>query len=250
MEENKPYFVGVTVHADEGRSGDLYPGHPLLYIERYTVELIRAIGLEPYLIPMYKDSSLPYLKHLSGLVFTGGGYLDLSKPLSEGGSLESTGTERYEAEKKLIEYGLSTGVPIIGICRGAQMINSVLGGKLSNILDSPVKHHQEKAGIPGDQSPHSIKLNINSKLYTILLNDTLNVNSFHRQHITELGAGLVPAAVSIPDNLIEAFESKSHPFLYGFQFHPEKLYESQPVWQRFFQKFAKSIREFSEASFA
>ncbi|MBX9973645.1 gamma-glutamyl-gamma-aminobutyrate hydrolase family protein [Cytobacillus firmus] len=72
---------------------------------------------------------------------------------------------------------------MIGFCRGAQTINNVLGGKLNNIMDSPVEHHQEKAGIPGDQFVHSIKLAKKSKFYKIIMKDTLEVNSYHRQHI-------------------------------------------------------------------
>ncbi|MBX9973646.1 hypothetical protein H7K21_11550 [Cytobacillus firmus] len=49
-------------------------------------------------------------------------------------------------------------------------------------------------------------------------------------------------AKSIPDDLIEVYESISHPFLYGFQFHPEGLYETQPIWKQFFQEFAASVR--------
>ncbi|WP_312027210.1 gamma-glutamyl-gamma-aminobutyrate hydrolase family protein [Cytobacillus firmus] len=60
--------------------------------------------------------------------------------------------------------------------------------------------------------------------------------------MAELGDGLRPMAKSIPDDLIEVYESISHPFLYGFQFHPEGLYETQPIWKQFFQEFAASVR--------
>lgn len=242
MDSDSPVFVGVTIHADQGGEEDVYPGHPLLYVERYTIELLRMLGLEPYLIPVYKDCSLPPLKHLNGMVFTGGGYLNLTKNQSKLSNLGTTGMERYMVDKKLIEYGLENGLPMIGFCRGAQMINEVLGGTLINIPVNEYDHHQERSNIPGDQPVHSIRLKSESNLHSIMQVDTLDVNSFHRQSMATLGKGLISVAESEPDNIIEAFESISHPFLYGFQFHPEKLYSKQPIWNKFFEEFSTFVK--------
>lgn len=242
MVTDTPDFVGVTIHADQGGDRDLYPGHPLLYVERYTIELLRLAGMNPYLIPVYSDGFLPPLEHLKGFVFTGGGYLNLSGPRSNLAGLGTTGVERYTIEKKLIEYGVNHEIPMIGFCRGAQMINHVLGGTLENIPEDGYEHHQEKECIPGNQPVHAIRLSGGSRFHSIMKVDILDVNSFHRQHMESLGRGLKTVATSLPDGLIEAFESDVHPFLYGFQFHPEKLYLNQPIWLQFFEEFSAAVK--------
>jgi putative glutamine amidotransferase len=235
--------VGITVHADEGQEDELYPGHPLLYVERDSVELLRSVGLEPYLIPIYRDGSLPSLTFLKALLLTGGGYLSLGKPNSQLTSLQSTGPSRYEADEKLIKYGLENGLPMVGICRGAQMINEVLGGALQNISESEVDHHQERHQIPPELPVHEIEIDEESKIFSMIQKKTLPVNSFHRQHMKTLGQGLKVAARSRTDGLVEIFESESHPFLFGFQFHPEKLWTKQPTWIKFFEEFAQAAKK-------
>ncbi|WP_368503268.1 gamma-glutamyl-gamma-aminobutyrate hydrolase family protein [Alkalihalophilus sp. As8PL] len=234
-------FVGVTIHADQGGTNDLYPGHPLLYVERDTIELLRSVGLEPFLIPIYKDGSLPPLDHIRALIITGGGYLSISEKNSSLSNLRSSGTERYQAEKRLIEYGLLNNLPMIGFCRGAQMINEVSGGTLISLPDDGFEHHQERHNIPSDETVHDIKIETKSKLFDMIKEKEVPVNSFHRQHIDRLGKNLKVSARSKPDQVIEAFESTAHDFVFGFQFHPEKLTEKHMYWRSFFEEFAREI---------
>jgi len=236
VKNSESSFIGITMHVDSGQGFDLYPGHPLLYVERDTINLIKEIGHIPYLIPVYEDGSLPPLDHLSSIILTGGGFLSLSKPNSQLSSLYTTGKERYEAEKRLINYGLDKKLPMIGFCRGAQMINEVLGGGLANIPDKGIEHHQERLNIPADQTVHEIKVNKNSKFYSITGQDHLFVNSFHRQHMYTLGKGLRTVATSLEDGVVEIFESDDQ-FVFGFQFHPEKLWKRDPSWLSFFRDF-------------
>jgi putative glutamine amidotransferase len=235
-------FIGVTMHVDSGRDCDLYPNHPLLYVERDTINLIQDMGLIPYLIPVYGDGTLPPLDHLGAIIFTGGGYLSLSEPNSRLSKLETTGQERYEAEKYLIQYGLNKDLPMIGFCRGAQMINDVLGGSLGNIPDVGIEHHQERLGLAGNQTVHNIKVEEGSFFYSLTGQKQLPVNSFHRQHMNKLGAGLRIAATSLEDGIVEIFESTEHKFVFGFQFHPEKIWQSNQIWQTFFNNFVNQIK--------
>lgn len=238
MKNRETAFVGITMHVDSGQDQDLYPGHPLLYVERDTINMVKEIGLIPYLIPVYEDGSLPPLDHLSALILTGGGFLSLSEPNSQLSTLYTTGKERYEAEKQLINYGLDKNLPMVGFCRGAQMINDVLGGILDNIPDGGIEHHQERLNIPADQVIHEITVNRNSKFYSITGQEQLSVNSFHRQHMSILGKGLSPVATSLEDGTVEIFESDDNQFVFGFQFHPEKLWKRDPSWLSFFKNFA------------
>jgi putative glutamine amidotransferase len=80
-----------------------------------------------------------------------------------------------------------------------------------------------------------------------MVQSDLPFNSFHHQHIIKLGTGLETAALSREDRLVEVYESINHPFLFGFQFHPEKLWGSQPVWVKFLEGFSVSARKFEPA---
>lgn len=244
MKNNKGSFVGITMHVDSGQDYDLYPGHPLQYVERDTINIVKELGFIPYLIPVYEDGSLPPLDHLSAIIITGGGFLNLSESNSQLSTLYTTGKERYEAEKRIINYGLNKNLPIVGFCRGAQMINEVLGGSLANIPVEGIEHHQERLNIPAEQTVHEITINKNSQFYSLTNQEQLSVNSFHRQHMNRLGKGLRSVATSTEDGIVEIFESEDQHFIFGFQFHPEKLWKNDPVWLTFFKEFAAELSNY------
>lgn len=239
---NKLYTIGITVHADDGEEDALYPQHPLLYVERDIVEIIHHLGLVPYLIPVFRDGSIPILDHLDGFIITGGGYLSPHLNNDDLGKLEATSKDRYITEKKIIQYAIMQDLPLIGICRGAQMINEVLGGSLKNITNGDIEHFQERKMLSLDKTIHDIEINSESNLFNIINKKILPVNSLHRQQMTDLGNDLMISALSKEDKIIEAFESVKHRFLFGFQFHPEKLWNTHQVWQDFFKAFAEAVQ--------
>lgn len=154
----KPW-IGVTTHMDKGELQDIYPNHPLLYIERHYIEALQSHNMIPILLPPISDRAeiQNYLGKLDGLLISGGGFLPLKKSSGLSLGLRETGTERYSFELSLLEEALPLRIPVLGVCRGKQMINEVCGGTLKNI-DSLVEHHQEKNNIPGDTPTHELKV--------------------------------------------------------------------------------------------
>ncbi len=120
-----------------------------------------------------------------------------------------------------LAYGMR--LPMLGVCRGAQLINVALGGTLwqdlPSMRPSAVCHRQKK---PYDAPAHTVSLNRDGGLFALLGTDTLRVNSCHHQGIRRLAEGLRTTATA-PDGLIEGVELQDYPFLWGVQWHPEML---------------------------
>jgi putative glutamine amidotransferase len=151
---------------------------------------------------------------------------------------------------------LEMDLPFLGVCRGAQVLNILMGGQL--VLDIPtelslgdrVEHRPVPASAPGMPRPsqsHSISVVETSRLASILAPVSLNlVNSRHHQGITHqmLAPGLEAVAFSIEDGLIEAIESNTHRWVIGVQWHPERpedYYVYKPC-QPLFRSFIDACR--------
>ncbi|WP_070121776.1 gamma-glutamyl-gamma-aminobutyrate hydrolase family protein [Bacillus marinisedimentorum] len=241
--EVKPW-IGVTVHVDEGRQYDLYPEHPLLYVERDYIRALEHHGMNPVIIPVlnHHDDLPDYLARLDGLLMAGGGYLNLEKKLPSNPKLGQTGKERFSFELSLLQSALKMDMPILGVCRGMQMLNECHGGTLTNLQDST--HHQEIRGIPGHEPTHFIILNKHSRLSAIVGPETVMVNSRHRQIVANVGPGLKAAAWSAGDGVIEAIESEQNAWVFGMQFHPEQIYTREPRWSSLFSDFKKAAESY------
>src|SRR5699024_9984154 len=152
-----------------------------------------------------------------GMLFSGGGgLLPEIKKMKTLPGLKEQNPMRYVFEYKLIEAALQNGIPMLGICRGHQMINDVRGGTVVN-LDTK-KHRQEN---PSEEASHTVKVETGTKLHEAVLREEVPVNSFHSQVIEQPGEGLKVTAYS-HDGFIEGIESANdNQFVLGVQFHPE-----------------------------
>jgi putative glutamine amidotransferase len=241
-EAGKP-LIGIACHTDSGGEEDLYPGMPLNYIERTYANILIKCGMIPVMVPVYKNESyiMDILSKLDGLVASGGGKIRPS--LLEGGPtppLAVTAPERYEFEKEFYRRALEMDMPIIGMCRGAQMINEILGGTMVLHIPSEIKncleHRQSNQNIPDEIPTHKIQIDPGSLLARLIGKEEAEVNSFHRQSVKEPGEGLVISARA-PDGVVEAVESGRHSFVLLTQFHPESLCNSDKTWNRLFDEF-------------
>ncbi len=124
--------------------------------------------------------------------------------------------ERDKREFEITKNFLETGKPILGICRGHQLLNVILGGTLIQDIPNASSHMQQS----GVDNIHTLKANPKSILYN-LYGDYFFVNSAHHQAINQLGNGLIPTAFSM-DGVIEATEHFSKPYI-TVQFHPERM---------------------------
>ena len=131
--------------------------------------------------------------------------------------------ERDGHEWRLLSEAVGLKKPIVGICRGMQMLNVFLGGTLYQDLPSEYPdttlHHRQS--LPSSQPTHLVITSRTSRLYGMTGCDTLRVNSHHHQAVQRLAPGLRVAARAT-DGVIEAVECDSLPIV-GVQFHPERL---------------------------
>jgi len=154
-------------------------------------------------------------------------------------------TERDMFELYLIEKAMDKKIPILGVCRGLQILNVKFGGTLyqdtEKEMEGSIRHdwHEENSEpVPRSLLAHSVSFDGESRLHTLVGIDSVEVNSLHHQGIKDLGKGLVATGHS-PDGLVEAVEMPSYPYLLGVQWHPEELY-STPVWKSFLDDFIKA----------
>ncbi len=200
----------------------------------YYQSILRAGGT-PFVLPPHDDPQaiLSALKHVDALLLSGGGDLDPSY-LNEQPSpyLGSTVPERDLGELLLIRLAYDMQLPMLGICRGIQMLAVVLGGSIHQDLreslgDDILRHKQDE---PRDRATHSVSLAEGSLLRSILGTDSLEVNSFHHQAVSHCGPHLRVSATS-PDGVIEGIESTEHKSIVGVQWHPESFYlhEGNPM---------------------
>lgn len=211
--------------------------------QNYVTSVLMAGGI-PILIPIInnKDELAYYLDLVDGLLFTGGE--DIS-PLEYGEDPISHVTlvsgERDRQEIDLFKMAYEKHMPILGICRGIQLINVALGGSLYQDLGSQYKGAlgHLPADNPVSELYHRVKVDDQSKLYHIFLESEFAVNSFHHQAIKELGKNLKVAACS-KEGIIEGIESTDKRYLFGVQWHPEDLSAKYPLFLRLFKSFIEA----------
>ena len=198
----------------------------------YADAVIDAGGV-PVFLPYTTDAGriAQYVELCDGLLFAGG--VDIH-PRYYGEEIESETVEVVELrdafETALFEAYIKTEKPILGICRGIQLINVALGGSL-------VQHVEGHCG--SEESPlvsHGVGVVEGTALREIVGYGALTVNSYHHQIIKRLADPLTVSARS-DDGVIEAVELKGHPFLVAVQWHPELLYKNDFAARALFSAF-------------
>ena len=140
----------------------------------------------------------------------------------------------------MLEHALSTKKPILGICRGAQLINVGLGGTLYQDLPSqcpsPIAHRQTE---PKFSFSHEVALTEGEPLHRLLGQKRIRANSFHHQAVKTPGHGLRVMARA-DDGTVEAIYAPDHPYLFGIQWHPERLLDIDENSRRLFSHFVQA----------
>jgi putative glutamine amidotransferase len=189
------------------------------------VKAVREAGGMVYLLPPAAEKGLAeaYAAGLDGLLLTGGGDVH---PRFFGGysiwELEEVSLMRDTFEIELVKAMVASAKPILGICRGIQVINVALGGTLyqdlRRELPGSLQHRQDSSR---SEAAHKVKLKEGSLLFRLLGASEIWVNSLHHQAVKDLAPGLRQSAFA-EDGVIEALEGLSG-FLLGVQWHPEDL---------------------------
>jgi putative glutamine amidotransferase len=209
----------------------------------YARAVQRAGGM-PVVLPPLAPQEVPELVgRLEGLCLSGGPDLDPTaydaRAHAELGPIEPD-LDRWEIA--LIQQAEAAGLPILGICRGCQVLNIARGGTLHqhlpDVTDGEIAHRQE---VSGSQPTHTADIAPGSLLAAIIGATSAEVNSFHHQAADRIGSGLRPVAWS-PDGVIEGLEDPERPFVLGVQWHAETLFD-RPEHARLFEALIEAASE-------
>jgi putative glutamine amidotransferase len=236
-----------------GVSGSLEHDESRQMIARDYFTSIAASGGIPVLlsVDMSEEQVDACLQKLDGLLLAGGADVDPrlygEMPLP---SLAEVDPLRDQLEMALLKASNVRQLPVLGICRGAQVMNVIRGGTLYQDLQSqyaldhsrPANLHSQTA--PSKYPSHEILLEGGSRLSELLSLAPCWVNSLHHQAVRKLAPGLRAAAFS-PDGVTEAIEDPAHPFWIGVQWHPERMYQSDAQARALFDAFVEAAMRYA-----
>ena len=201
---------------------------------------LKQAGAMPIMLPVIDNiADAEMLADMcDGFLFTGGQDVDPAVYGAEKTMIcGECSPERDTMEKLLLDVAMKRDMPVLGICRGIQFINSVLGGTLwqdiTTQFSDKLTHCQKP---PYDKPVHDVVIETDSPLYELLKQDHIAVNSDHHQGVQKLSPKLKSMA-SAPDGLVEAVYSPDHKFLWAVQWHPEFSYQTNENSRLIFKEF-------------
>lgn len=204
----------------------------LQYLEQSVAQWIMARDVLVFMIPSITQDGMldrsairlrDYAQHLDGLVLQGGADVNPSAYGEEAIKPEWAGDRTRDMyEMELLHEFLESGKPVLGICRGAQLINVAMGGSLYQDIASQLPESIVHVADDYDQYGHDIELEADGLLEKLLGElPQRKVISIHHQGIRTLGRDLVVEARAAGDGMIEAIRGTGRNFLLGVQWHPE-----------------------------
>ena len=237
-------IIGVTGRMDQSARP---PNLPLIAISPAYVQAVESGGGAPMVIvPHFEKARLrAVFNHLDGLLLSGGG--DISPALfgeEDSGLLWLVDEQRDRAELVLTQWALEEGLPLLGICRGIQVINVAAGGTLIQDIAIQVPDalaHSSVAGRPKESVAHVVEVAEGSRLARLFGAGALGVNSAHHQAAKLVDTSLVITARA-PDGVIEGLEAPDHLFCLGVQWHPEAMVDGYPVMRCLFEALVDAAR--------
>jgi len=229
--------IGISArifHPEEGAKG--LRGRTLQYLEESIAQWVMSRNVLVFMIPTVNTNGLvhpssirlrDYAKHLDGLVLQGGA--DVSpQSYAQAATRPEWGGDRvrdmYELE--LLHEFIEAGKPVLGICRGCQLINVAFGGTLYQDIATDVPTSIKHVNDEYDRLHHAIQFPQGSSLATLFNSHGSEqnewvVNSIHHQAVRDLGRDLTVEAISGSDNIVEAIRYRKAAFVMGLQWHPE-----------------------------
>jgi putative glutamine amidotransferase len=260
----QPLLLGVSarIHHPTGPVLDLGGVYlkTLHYLEQSVAHWVMSKDVLVVMIPAIEsegmiarsDMSLAaYAELLDGLVLQGGADLAPETygetPLAPEWSGDRV-RDRYEID--LFEEFIAVGKPVLGICRGCQLLNVALGGTLFQDIATQVPEalsHRDAAKY--ELQMHEMNIVQGSSLAKLYPGVTqAHVNSIHHQSIKDLGKDLVVEALAVPDGIVEAVRWRGPSYVFGIQWHPEflaekTLHEHQLDGRPILQEFLAAVRE-------
>ena len=221
---------------------DFYRDGTNAAVSRTYVDAVLYGGGIPVVVPLIQDEDklIELLNSLDGVIFTGGEDFDPAyyneTPIPQMGRVNAP---RDAFDIKLLQLAAERSIPILGICRGVQLINIVFGGSLYQDLpaqytNKSIKHRQTQ---PQSEASHSVIVEDQTVFADIVKERMLLVNSLHHQAIKKVAPGFRVAGKS-PDQIVEVIEKVDDDhWIVGVQFHPEIRFLKDNAMRRIFQRF-------------
>ncbi|MYG40789.1 MAG: gamma-glutamyl-gamma-aminobutyrate hydrolase family protein [Nitrospira sp. SB0677_bin_15] len=242
---NKP-IIGVTPDFNAGNRKDMGSKEPTYFLRARYMKAIEDAGGIPVVLPLLSNGAgwRQVVSHVHGLLVTGSGS-DLAPELY--GERQRHKFARMSRERATMELGIAKAayradVPTLGICGGMQSLNVALGGTLyqdiAAQIKTPIDHLPTHSAT---RTAHAVQIAPGSLLRRIVRKARVEVNSSHHQSVKQVAPNLLLTAIA-PDGVIEAIEAPDRLFCLGVQWHPEFLYERDPIQRRLFSALIRTAR--------
>ena len=240
----KKKIIGISANIEIATDNCYFAGCKRLRLYNEYVDSVIKAGAIPMVIPVVTDKEIleEQLNIIDGLIISGGYDVDPLRYNEEPHPLlGQTFPERDEFEFTLAKLAMEKEIPILGICRGHQVLNVVNGGTLYQDISlkegNNLKHIQSGHGTTVS---HKINIAKDSMLYEIL-GETALVNSLHHLAVKDIAKDFKVSAIA-SDGVIEAIERKEGSFAMGIQWHPEVLADKNENMLNIFKYFIKQIK--------
>jgi len=217
------------------------------YVGEFHLALLVRLKTLPVMVPVVEGARTclhDYLTDMRGLLLVEGEDIEPRHFKATRGNythLEKTHPLKDEIEIELIRYALRKKIPILGICRGSQLLNVICGGTLYGDVQKEKKSRLKHINFEHyDSYRHLISIAPKSLLRKWYRRSTLRVNSYHHQGIRDLAPRFTPMAHA-GDGLIEGYYDPKEDFVVGLQFHPERMLEESAGNWRTWKAFGSAI---------
>lgn len=233
--------IGVTTNSNTNLSSKIS--------RSYYDAVVRAGGV-PVVIPTTTDRNLlsAIVDGIDGLLLTGGGDVDPSffgqKPIPQLGEVTA---RRDTTELMLVRMAANRNIPMLGICRGCQLLNVAFGGTLyQDIYTRPGGDLLDHRSADGTYTEHTVTVDTSSRLFKVLGDTVVTVNSSHHQAIDRVADGAKVAARA-PDGIVEAIDFHPQRRVSGVQWHPEQFWGRNPQMNAIYTAFVEEAALYHKA---
>jgi putative glutamine amidotransferase len=210
-------IIGITTYVEPATWG-VWRDLPTTLLPHNYVEAVTLAGGRAVLLPPDDgDVDADVLRTLDGLVLSGGADLDPAFYGAEAEPLTVVRTDRDAAELPLARAALDADLPVLGVCRGMQVLVVAAGGTLHQHLPDVLGHEKHRPA-PAVYGTHDVTLTAGSRIAG-LMGDDLEIHCYHHQGVADPGSMVVTGRSE--DGLPEAVEDPGHRFVLGVQWHPE-----------------------------